>query len=84
MGEGRDMARELSPDAPHHDVLEAFRDQLLICLLQRLADPQGNVYVPVKDVDATGSVVVAFSVQQFEPGKPQDGSVFRFKVTKKQ
>jgi len=70
MGKGIDLAR---PDAPQHAaVLDEFKDQLLIALIQRLG---GRVNVPVKDVDQTGGVVLMMNIV--------DGS-FNFEVRKKQ
>jgi hypothetical protein len=69
MGKGIDIARA---DAPEHAaVLDDFKDQLLIVLLNRLG---GKVSIPVAEVDATGQFVGAFSVN--------DG-VFHFTVSKK-
>lgn len=60
MGKGIDLARV---DAPEHAaVLEDFRDQLLIVLLKRLADPLGHVTIPVAEVDDTAHDLVAFHV----------------------
>lgn len=73
MGKGIDMARG---DAPlHAQVLDDFKDQLLVTLLRRLADKDGHVEVPVADVDANGAYLVAFSVRD---------RVFHFEVRKKQ
>lgn len=79
MGEGRDMARLSDPEAPHHDVLENFRDQLLIALLKRAANNDRVVEISVAEVDATGDTVVLFSVQTGDTGQ-----VFHFEVRKKQ
>ncbi|HZR02404.1 MAG TPA: hypothetical protein VFA81_04425 [Burkholderiales bacterium] len=73
MGQGRDMARAIDPGVPHHDVLENFRDQLMIVLLKRLA-VNGAVDIPVAEVDATGHDIVMFAVR--------DG-VFHFELKKK-
>ncbi len=73
VGKGIDMAR---PEAPEHAaVLDDFKDQLLIALLNRLADARGRVTVPVLEVDMTGLLVVSFSVN--------DGD-FNFTVSQKQ
>lgn len=73
MGKGIDMARAAGAGI-HADVLDDFKDQLLVCLLKRLMDKHGKVKVPVADVDATGDSTVSFSV---------DGGVFNFEVRKK-
>ena len=77
MGTGRDLARGLSPDMPHHDLLENMRDQLVIVLLKRLADKDGVVKIPVEEVDGTGGDIVSFSVDQMT-------RTFHFVVSKKQ
>lgn len=74
VGKGRDLAREADPGI-HADVLEDFRDQLLIATLRRLADAEGRVSIPVIEVDATGGFIVMFAVR--------DGA-FYFEVRKKQ
>ena len=71
---GFDLARDAGAGL-HADVLENFRDQLLIVMLRRLADKTGKVDLPVAEVDATGGFVVWFSVA--------DG-LFHFEVRKKQ
>lgn len=73
MGKGIDLARAAGAGI-HADVLDDFKDQLLVCLLKRLADKHGHVSVPVSDVDATGDSVVSFST---------DGRAFNFEVKKK-
>jgi len=79
VGKGIDMAREADLQSGgsgiHADVLEDFKDQLLVCLLKRLADKNGHVSVPIAEVDATGRFVVSFSVSE---------GVFNFLVSKKQ
>ena len=70
MGQGIDMARA---DAPEHaQVMDNFRDQLLIALLLR-AGPA--VSIPVAEVDGTGAYIVLMSVC--------DGN-FNFEVRRKQ
>lgn len=63
MGKGIDLARA---DAPlHAQVLDDFKDQLLIALIRRLAGPNlEQVIVPVADVDATGGFMVLFAVDE--------------------
>jgi len=79
MGKGRDLARELDPSAPHHQVLEDLKDQLVIAMLRRLADQAGVFEIPVAEVDDTGRVLVMFSVVPTPAGQ-----VFHFEVRKKQ
>jgi hypothetical protein len=70
MGSGIDMAR---PDAPLHTaLLDNFKDQLFIVMLNRLG---GQVSIPVEAVDDTGGFVVVMSVND---------RVFNFRVEKKQ
>ena len=70
MGKGIDAARA---DAPlHADVLDDFKDQLLIVFLKRLG---GTLDISVAEVDDTGQDILAFSVK--------DG-VFHFETRQKQ
>lgn len=79
MGKGRKLARDADLQSGgsglHADVLEDFKDQLMIALLRRLVDKDGRFSVSVAEVDATGQHLVSFSVN--------DG-VFNFVVSKKQ
>jgi len=69
MGKGIDLAR---PDAPlHAEVLDNFKDQLLIVLIRRLGE---TVSVPIDEVDDTGRFMLAFSIH--------DGA-FHFKLRRK-
>jgi len=70
MGSGIDIAKADSP--LHAQVLENFRDQLLIALLRRNGP---IVTVPIAEVDETGGYVVLMSVA--------DGN-FNFEVRRKQ
>ena len=79
MGLGRDLAREAAPGVPHHDLLENFRDQLLVALLARLADSAGTFQIPVEEVDGTGGLVIMFGLRQTPAGP-----AFHFEVRKKQ
>ena len=78
MGKGRKIAREADllsgGSGLHADVLDDFKDQLMIVFLKRLVDKDGRFSVSVAEVDATGSHMVSFSVN--------DG-VFNFKVSRK-
>lgn len=70
MGSGIDAVRM---DAPEHaQVLDNFKDQLMLVLLQRLG---GQVEIPIAEVDATGSLICLMAVR--------DGS-FHFEVRQKQ
>lgn len=70
MGKGIDLAR---PHAPAHaQVLDDFKDQLLLVLLKRLG---GKVSIPIAEVDDTGQDLAAFKIVD---------RVFYFEVRKKQ
>jgi len=58
MGKGIDLARTDSPD--HAAALDDLKDQLLIAFVKRLG---GTVSIPVKEVDETGSYMLAFNVE---------------------
>lgn len=73
MGKGRDLARPHGP--VHAQVLDDFMDQLVIALLKRLADGDGNFEIPIAEIDATGSHIVSFSI---------NNGNFHFEVRKKQ
>lgn len=70
MGKGIDLARAEAP--LHAQVLDDFKDQLLIVLLRRLGP---KVRIPVSEVDAPGRYVVAMGGVDDE---------FRFEVKEKQ
>jgi hypothetical protein len=70
MGKATDAARAAGATI-HADVIDAFKEQLLIVFLNRLG---GRVSVPVCEVDATGGFVVSLNVV--------DG-VFNFVVERK-
>jgi hypothetical protein len=64
MGKGIDLARE---DAPlHAQVMDDFKDQLLIVLLKRIKKLSGSVpgpiSIPVEEMDDTSNDMVAFSI----------------------
>jgi len=69
MGKGIDMAKEFGP---HAQVIDDFKDQLLIVLLNRLG---GKASIPVADVDNTGSFIVKMNIVD---------RTFNFTVEKKQ
>ena len=70
MGRATDAAREAGATV-HADVIDAFKEQLLIVFLNRLG---GQASVPVAEVDATGSYTMSFNVV--------DG-VFNFQIASK-
>ena len=72
MGKGIEAARAAVAGI-HADVLDDFKDQLMIVLLNRCAK-DGKVSIPVAEVDGTGGYLVLFNVI--------DG-VFNFEVRKK-
>lgn len=78
MGTGIDAARAAGADI-HADVMENFRDQLIIVLLKRLADKDGRLSIPVKEVDDTGRDLVSFNMSGF--GTPN--VCFNFVLSKK-
>lgn len=61
----REIIREQSPI--HADVMEMFKEQLLICLLRRLGADNGTVKIPVAEVDGTGNynLSLAWSIECF-------------------
>jgi hypothetical protein len=72
MGKGIDLARTAGAGL-HADVLDDFKDQLLIVLLKRLA-VNSEVSIPVAEVDDTGGDLVSFNVID---------RVFNFQLRKK-
>lgn len=71
MGKGTDDARALG-NLVHANVIDTFKEQLLIAFLHRLGD---RVSIPVSEVDATDRFVLKFSVN--------DGT-FNFVLERKQ
>ena len=71
MGKGTNAARAAGAGA-HADVIDDFKDQLLIALLRRLG---GRVSIPVKEVDETGRFVCSFNIED---------EAFNFVLTEKQ
>lgn len=70
MVKGSDLARA---DAPLHvEVLDHFKEQLLIVFLKRLG---GTVSIPVAEVDDTGGDLLSFNIV---------AGVFTFQIEKKQ
>jgi hypothetical protein len=70
MGKGIDYARAAGAGL-HADVMDDFKDQLLIVFLKRLG---GRVSIPVAEVDDTGSDILAFRIED---------RVFHFEMSKK-
>ena len=68
----REKVRAASPI--HADVLEMFKEQLLIVLLRRLGADEHVVKIPVSEVDDTGRVNLSFSAIEGE---------FNFVLTRK-
>jgi hypothetical protein len=73
MGKGIDMARAAGASI-HADVLDDFKDQLLIVFLKRLQSLGHNLQFPVSEVDDTGRDLVSFRIE---------GRVFHFELSKK-
>ena len=72
MGKGIDLARG---DAPEHaEILDDFKDQLIIVMLKRLEKLSGTVNIPMEEIDDTGNDIVAFSIVD---------KVFKFEMRKK-
>ena len=62
MGQGIDMARAAGAGV-HADVMENFRDQLLIVVMKRLQAMYGDDLVfPVAETDDTGQDVLSFQI----------------------
>jgi hypothetical protein len=67
MGNGIDLARGLDLESGgtgiHADVLDNFKDQLLIVFLKRLKALGHSLEFPVSEVDDTGQDMVALKVE---------------------
>ena len=74
MGSGTDAARNEAPE--HAKAIDDFKDQLLLCLVNRLAKltKDGVVTIPVSEVDNTGGLVMSMSVND---------KAFNFKISGK-
>jgi hypothetical protein len=70
MGKGVDAARPYAPE--HAQVMDDFKDQLLIVFLKRLG---GKVSIPVAEVDDTGQDILSFRIDE--------NMVFHFEASKK-
>lgn len=63
MGKGTDAARAIG-NVEHADVLDDFKDQLLIVFLKRLKEKYGDDLVfPVTETDDTGQDMLAFKIE---------------------
>lgn len=71
MGKGTDAARAAGAGI-HVDVIDDFKDQLLIAFLRRLGN---KVSIPVSEVDETGRFICSFNVEN---------GIFNFTLTEKQ
>ena len=72
MGKGIDIARA---DAPEHtQILDDFKDQLLVVLIKRMG---GNITIPIAEADDTGNDLLAMAVDI-------ENKEFKFEVQKKQ
>ena len=71
MGKGIDLARDMGAGL-HADVLDNFKDQLLIVFLKRLG---GKASIPVAEVDDTAQDNLAFRIDEKK--------VFHFEIRKK-
>jgi hypothetical protein len=71
MGKGIDAARAAGAGI-HADVLDDFKDQLLVVFLKRLG---GMVSIPLAEVDDTGGDILEFRIDE--------NRVFHFATRKK-
>jgi hypothetical protein len=60
----------------HGEVMEELKEQLLIVFLKRLVDKNGELSVPIAEIDDTGQNTLAFSVNP-------DTRTFHFTLGKK-
>jgi len=74
MGKGIDLARAAGAGI-HADVLESFKEDLLIILAKRLQGDADHLAIPVAEVDGAGAYTLSFAVR--------DGT-FIFVVERKQ
>jgi hypothetical protein len=78
MGKGIEMARGLDVQTGgtgiHADVLDDFKDQLLVVFLKRLKAAGQKLDFSVKEVDDTGKDMVSFQIVN---------GVFHFELSKK-
>lgn len=74
MGKGIDAARSIPGGELHAEVMDDFKDQLIIVLMKRLA-VNGEVTIPVAETDDTGGDMLAFRIEN---------GAFHFTLSKKQ
>ena len=64
MGKGIQLARAAGAGI-HADVLDDFKDQLLLVLVRRLQSAEvREVIIDVEDIDDTGGWILSFSVRE--------------------
>lgn len=73
MAKGIDMARTAGAGI-HADVLENFKEQLLVVFLKRLKGKGDSLVFPVTEVDNTGGDLLSFKVEN---------GTFHFELSKK-
>jgi len=79
MGKGIDLARDAGAGL-HADVMENFRDQLLIVCMKRLREKYGDDLVfPIAEVDDTGQDLLSFRIAPVD----QHAKAFFFELGKK-
>jgi hypothetical protein len=78
MGKGIQMARDAG-NSLHADVLDDFKDQLLVVFLKELKSRGHSLQFPVSQVDDTGKDLV--SMQVLTEGMPSP--TFNFILSKK-
>lgn len=71
MGEGIKAAKAMG-SGPHAEVMENFKEQLLIVFLKRLG---GKIDIPVSEVDDTAQDILSFCIRD---------KVFYFELSKKE
>ena len=72
-----DKGIDLAGAREHARVLDDLKDQLLIVLLKRLVDKNGELSVPVAEIDDIGKNTLAFTVDP-------DTRMLHFVIGKKQ
>jgi len=58
MGKGIDLARDAAPE--HAQVLDDFKDQLILVMVKRLGK---KISIPVSEVDETGKYMLEMAVK---------------------
>jgi len=75
MGKGTDAARSLGNHV-QADLIDDFKDQLVIVLMKRLADKDGKVIIPLAEMDDTSQDMLGFKINP-------DTKAFHFILSKK-